>query len=719
MLVRVRALASLWVCALAGAWLLAAPVTQAAAGEPCPNEARRVEQNATHLPDCRAYERVSPEEKGGGDIVGDGGTTIAATGGGAVAFNTRTPFGDTVGSGVSGQTQYVARRAADAGWSSHAVTPRSQPEALQTIFTSTKTELFSDDLRSALVWGYDLPGAETSPPRMNIYLEDTQTHAVQALAVPQTEAQLAPLEFLNIEYAGISDDAQHTAFVTSTQLLSTAVEGVSNVYQSDRGVLSLAGILPNGSVPAGGSYAATVNGGAMSQAFGGYRGAMSADGSRLLFTGLPAENPQLYMRVDGERTTWVSEPEHGEKFEPSGVQVQYMTPDGNNVLFVTNSKLLSEDENEGPDLYRWTSGLDPEHERNLTLITNTGAFSLDGQKFGVVGASEDGSRVYYQTQGNELLVWDNGVTTLISSSVVSSATPNFSLAATAVGPGLARMSPDGKWLAFSSQATLGNDRLHALTGQLVNPGEEESHQYFEMYMYSLTDSKLTCISCPLGLAKGSAFVAPFGGGAFHFAAESETTHGTPELFDIGIRPQFLDERGQVFFSTASALLPQDVNGVADVYEYDGRSGALSLLSSGTGSSPTTFADASANGEDVFVQTRGQLLSEDHDSLVDLYDVRAGGGFPAPPSAGASCVADECQAQPSSPPDFAGPSTVSFAGAGNLSGTTVKPSAKAPTNARRLGGALRVCRRKRDRAHRKRCEARARKRYGKKSSRGSK
>ena len=389
----------------------------AGAAEGCANEARRVEQGATFLPDCRAYEKVSPEEKGGGDIVADGETTIAATGGGAVAFSSRTPFGDTIGSGVSGQTQYVARRdEGGTGWSSHAITPTSQPEAAQVLYSSTKVELFSDDLSTALVWGYDLPGGGGEPKRNNIYAEDTRTRALQPLTVSQLEPLFLFIDFLNLEYAGISADAHHVAFVTSTKMLPIKdleeQEHVSNVYQSDNGVLSLAGILPNGTMPAGGSQAA-VPAGSTGTAFGGYRGAMSADGSRLLFMASPTSGgtPQLYMRIDGKRTAWVSEPENGETFEPSEVQVQYMTPDGKTVFFATNSKLLSEDTNEGPDLYRWTYGPDPEHEKKLTLITNNGAYRLHGQEKGVVGASEDGSRVYYDpAESARLTVWDNGTT---------------------------------------------------------------------------------------------------------------------------------------------------------------------------------------------------------------------------------------------------------------------------------------------------------------------
>jgi hypothetical protein len=683
-------------CALVVGLLVVPALAGAAA---CENEARRVEQNATYLPDCRAYEKVSPEEKGGGDIVGDGQTVIAAAGGGAVEFATRTPFGDEVGAASAGQTPYVARRdASGTGWASHAVAPTPRSDAYQTFFTATKIALFSDDLSTAVVWGYDLPGGGGEPLRNNIYSENVQTRALQALTVSQEE-ELQPFDFLNLEYAGISADAHHVAFTTYRKLLAQAEPGVSNVYQSDNGVLSLAGILPDGSVPAGGSYATVGNNFVGGE---GYRGAMSADGSRLLFMGLSGEQPQLYMRIDGERTAWISEAENGETIEPSEVHVQYMTPDGKYVFFMTSSKLLTEDENEGPDLYRWTYGPDPEHEKNLTLITHEGNYQVVVPQSGVVGASDDGSRVYYQTQEGELAVWDGGVTRLISGKggVPPDPALTFSLAATSGQPGLGRASANGMWLAFITHLFVDSDN------------------HYEMYLYSLKDEQVTCVSCPSGPAAHDTTMPGMVEEIPGMEGERRVTNGEPHEQYPGIRPQFLSEDGRAFFSTAEALVPQDTNGVADVYEYDGETGALNLLSSGTGANPTTFADASASGEDVFVETRQPLLAEDRDSLVDMYDVREGGGFPAPPSP-APCSGDECQPQPAPTPSFGAPTTAGFAGAGNL--VAGKPVARGGANAGKLAKTLRACRKKRNRARRKTCEMRARKRYGKKakSARGTK
>jgi hypothetical protein len=128
---------------------------------------------------ARHFEQVSPASKGNGDIIGDGATTLAARLGDAVAFSSRTPFGDTVGSGPVGHTQYVARRT-DAGWTTHAITPTGRPDAVHIGITGTVLQLYSDDLRTAIIKAYDLPGAtDDAPLRFNLYAEDTATRQLE------------------------------------------------------------------------------------------------------------------------------------------------------------------------------------------------------------------------------------------------------------------------------------------------------------------------------------------------------------------------------------------------------------------------------------------------------------------------------------------------------------------------------------------------------------
>jgi hypothetical protein len=552
---------------------------------------------------ARHFEKVSPADKGLGDIVGDGATTVASRFGGAVAFNSRTPFGDTIGSGVSGQTQYVARRT-DAAWEVHAITPTPRPDARQTFVTPTRLDIYSDDLRTVILRAYDLPVVvDDTPLRNNIYVEDTATRALQTVTASQVEAP-APLDFINypaVQFWGISADARHVAFVTSTQFLPDAVLGVPNVYKWDDGVLRVASVLPDGNVAPNGADSPE-----------NYRGAMSADGSRLLFTASTGGNTQLYLEIDGRRTAWVSEPEldpPDPTVDPA-VQLAGMTPDGRNVFFTTDTGLVPDDVNGAPDLYRYTDSDDPSNQRNLTLISG-------GDLTEFVGTSDDGERVYYRALG-VMTLWDHGVRSVVGN--------------VDAGPFGARVSPDGAFLAFATNTTDGSG--HGATGEVTNG-------HVEMYLYSLRDSRprLLCVSCPPVPATADVTVFP------------AVTHGLPQLTNAGFRPRFLSDSGHVFFSTADALVPEDTNGVLDAYEFDPATGKTSLLSTGQGKDPTTFADASASGADVFVVTRQRLVASDRDDFVDLYDVREGSSLPevAEPPQPPACQGDGCQPPPSGRP----------------------------------------------------------------------
>jgi hypothetical protein len=502
-------------------------------------------------------------------------------------------------------------------------------DAVQTLFTATKLQLFSSDLATALLWGYDLPGATgDESDRNSMYVEDTDTRALQPITVSQQDP-LFLFDFLSEQVWGVSDDARHVAFVTTTRLLPDAAPSFTpNLYQWDDGVLTMAGVLPDGRIPSGG--AATFPAG-----FSGspnFRDAMSADGSRLAFTS-PANDPstaQVYLRIDGRTTHLVSKPEGTDQSDPTRVLLQGLTRDGQNVFFVSNSPLTDDDGNSGPDLYRFTDSSDPDNDAgNLTRISEDGDTPGDDSGSSVVGFSEDGQIVYYHTQSDKLVVWDHGRRMVIASPVTRRTNSPFQLALTASEPGYGRVTPDGKYMAVLIRDTL--EGVHGPTG-------EETNGFFEMYLYSLRDRTFRCVSCPSKGATSDVSIQP------------AVTEGNPTIDNVAFRPHFLSDTGRVFFSTAEALLPQDTNALHDTYEFDGATGELTLLSSGEGRSPAMFADASASGDDVFILTRQALNTSDSDDLVDLYDVRAGA---APPEVEhhdpVVCDGEGCQAPPSSAP----------------------------------------------------------------------
>ncbi len=598
------------------------------------------------LPDGRGYEIVSPADKNGGDIVGDGGTTVSSVNGDGVVYDSRASFAGTRGSGSLGQTAYLARRRST-GWLTHAITPTPARDSLQVLFGPTLMSWYSDDLSSVVLGAYDLPGvSDDVPSAVNLYKEDTATGGLQTLTKSQVDP-ISAFDFLPGAVWGVSRDDSHAALVTSTQLLPDAAPGVPNAYDWSNGALRLAGILPNGSVPAEGSDVQPQV----------YRDTVSADGSRVAFISPPSGEPQLYMRIDGSRTVWISQSEATVPPPPppldvaQDVTLQAVSADGQHVLFTTSSRLLDTDGNDGADLYMYTDSPNPSSDSNLQMISDSGAVdaAFDGGG-AVVGMSDDAHTVYFQEgTDNKLFVWQQGSLHLISSDVPrkGSGDDGSQLGVGNANPGGARVSVDGTKLAFLTNATIANDHVHALTGQVTN-------HHIEMYVYDASRDALTCVSCPTGavLAASDTTVVP------------NAARTTTNLFLTGLRPRFLSADGsKVFFSTADALVANDTNGITDVYEYDTANLTLSLLSPGSGVDGTWFAEASTSGHDVFLVTRQQLVHADHDGLIDLYDARVGGGLPDPPAAPTPCVADECQGGLGGPPGLQAIGSVTFTSIG--------------------------------------------------------
>lgn len=192
------------------------------------------------------------------------------------------------------------------------------------------------------------------------------------------------------------------------------------------------------------------------------------------------------------------------------------------------------------------------------------------------------------------------------------------------GPGIdpSRSTPDGRVLVFQSHASLTPFDADGVT---------------EIYRYE-EGGPITCISCPFGRT-----------------AESEARLERTTFEDVGsslassltILPNVSDDGRLVFFVTGDPLVAEDVNGKLDVYEWN--EGRVALISTGRGSANSYLYAVTPSGEDVFFTTTDSLLPRDDvEHGISIYDARVGGGFPEPP-AGAGCVEDSCQGPLSSSP----------------------------------------------------------------------
>jgi hypothetical protein len=314
---------------------------------------------------------------------------------------------------------------------------------------------------------------------------------------------------------------------------------------------------------------------------------------------------------------------------------------------------------------------------NLTLLAPIGVSDATG----VLGASEDGHRVYFTGGFGQLVPGGPPVISGLYLWQDADGTPGGSLSfvgdlngdrftnlnASRIGiPRTARVSPDGRFLLFQDSIGDGLRPRYdqsACTGGIGSATNNSAGGCSEVYLYKAdsstpTDPDVVCASCiPSGApATTNAYINARAGAS----AAAVTQHLSHALSDDG---------RHVFFWTAEPLVPEDTNNKADVYEYDVPTGTVHLITSGKDTADSYFLDASATGHDIYFLTRQRLVGWDTDTNYDLYDARIGGGFPEPPPATHECIGDSCQGQPSAPPQAPSLGSAFFHGLGNATPPT--------------------------------------------------
>jgi hypothetical protein len=701
-----------------GACVALVVVCGSAAGDVlCPNAGLRAGEQASFLPDCRAFEMVSPTEKNGGDVSGVSSRTRAAVSGDAVQFVSMAGFGDVHGTDTIA-TEYLAERGAN-GWATHGIAPAQEPPAF-TLWWSRYQGEFSDDLSTGVFFALSpLTDADPNVAQLrNLYLRrDLLSPGVGDFQLltgcTGCTSPLPPTpisQFLtDPAFAGASTDFRHVIFESPVALTPDVTDAVNNLgapgpflYESVDGHVRTAGILPDGSVAsqsAAGMGAHNANGLGSGQFT---QDTISADGSRIVFTAGPFTTldalfsgvpgvlglmGDLYMRIDGSQTIQLNQSERSTP-DPAGHQPALYgaaTRDGSKVFFMT-PELLTDDTTAGGGMNLYMYDLNAPAGHHLTLITqdtepaddNTGTLRAAY----VIGTSTDGSYVYFwgtngllPGQGTSsnvtklLYVWHDGTLRLIGSdgSAAQGTTTSWGDSGFSVpsNPKLARVSPDGRHIAFAT----------ALVSMAQSVGYDNTNSScfdgvacVEVYLYDYGADHLTCASCdPSG-------APPLGDASWATLPPDTTTLAPTAHLNHPMSP----DGQRVFFDTRDPLVARDTNGKRDVYEYDAATGKVSLISTGRSSSDSLFADASPSGNDVFFTTRQQLVGIDTDSATDLYDARVNGGIAAqnpPPTV--ACSGEGCLPEPSSRPAPAAVLGVTFQtqGAGKAVVARVRVSRK--------------------------------------------
>lgn len=686
----------------------------------CPNDVFRTGYSA-HLPDCRAYELVTPPNKDSAQPDKNQGTNgagtveigktlddnVAAVNGNRLAFRSE----DVLPGSISAGESYVSTRGAG-GWSSG---QNVFPPADDYGFKCTDGQLaagYSEDLSEAIVKVHAGGGCAVDPELVagephgyeleNLFVRDNTTGKYQLIDVtPEGVVPATP------SLLGESPDFSRLVFSEEATLTPGAPAGVEDVYEWSAGHVALVTVLPGGA-PVAGSYAgisadgsrvffaaggalyARINGAETvqldaSQAGGPGGGGVFVkaghDGSVVLFTDnasaaltsdtVPGSGTNLY-RYDasapaGSRLTDLTPVAHAEAPVVGG-----MSKDGSVVFFIDDaSAALTPNTKPGSEanLYRWEAAA----PAGLRLADLTPAEHAAVQN--VLGVGEEAGEhrsspaVYFTALGKlPSLPNPNGEEPQSGHSNVYLCR-GAGTAFIVTGAGNPRVSPNGAYFLFES-----NQELTAYDNE--NPVTETPAT--ELYLYDAVANTLACASCNPSGAPPTAFTIrgkarPGGPDSEGGALEGRAQHP-------------LSENGQVFFDSAEELLPADTNGQSgcseasglpactDVYEFepDGvgtcvePAGCLYLLSTGTGALETFFIDASPSGNDVFIREFQKLLPSDtQDEAPSLYDVRVNGGFPEPASS--PCTTPEaCRTAPSPQPAvFGAPASQTFSGAGNL------------------------------------------------------
>jgi DNA-binding beta-propeller fold protein YncE len=581
----------------------------------CPNADIRGEQGATQVGACRAFEMVSPAYKNGGDV--QLAANRSSLDGEAMVFQARTGFAG--GEGNARVNELISQRT-PSGWETRSLTPYLTPPS-EFFLPSHGYEDFSPDLAASVLISNHPPYEKTSDPSGD---QNRLYHRSAAGSYSSVSPQAAnPGAFIQPTYVGASRDMSRVFFESDRHLLPTAPpEGQNTLYEWADGQLSLAGTLPNGEIAQGAGLARS----------GNPRSAVSLDGSQII----TAIGGQLYLRDSeaGTTTAITLSQKTGEVGTPGASEALLFDTvvggdgDFSQVYFASGSA-LTDDANvgangQGKELYEYdiASGTlrdvivthDPQNENGAQLVAASGGFSAPWM--GAV--SNDGSHIYFRAQSK--------LTAEASIGAINTYVEHDG-----------EIAYIGGISSFEEAFHISSDGRTMLRFSEDTPTEDDTGQHKAAYLYDSVTDTTTCISCiPGGVSASDAVAAGGSTGGVGFP-------GFP------YQPRNLTPDGKrAFFETSDALVPQDTNGAADVYEWN--SGQVKLVSSGRGTEGAHFIDSSVSGRDVFIGTRERLLPIDVDENVDVYDARVDGGQPLPPPSGAPCEGDACQSPPTPPND---------------------------------------------------------------------
>ncbi|HEX6204350.1 MAG TPA: hypothetical protein VFZ29_00895 [Solirubrobacterales bacterium] len=615
----------------------------------CPNALLRTGPSAL-LPDCRAYELVTPADTNARAPLG-----VRRTG---AVFTTRqvSPAGDRIpfrveggslpglgGTGTLLGDPYLATRT-DEGWSTTYTGPAGE-ESTQPVPGATSPDQ-GHSFWVAELKGSAVLGGATAYVRYPDGHSELLGQGSLGRSDPKAEGRLISVGGGHIVFSGGAVQLEPDA----------APDGTRAIYdRTPDGVTHVVSLKPGDETFGEGENA-------------DYRGA-SLDGTGIAFE----VGGTLYLRYDNEESLAIG----------AGVDFAGVAEGGSQVFYL-----------EGGDLERFDA-LAPEGER-VTEFTESADVTP-------VTVSADGSTAYYVSEtaiaesgpnpeGDEPQEGEKNLYRSVEGQIdfigtVTDRDLDGELIASEVTDGLglwvvasregklgrvpARSTPDGDAFLFKSRAEL--------TGY-------DPEGQAEIYRYA--SGELQCLSCiPTG--------APTSSDA---TLQSEFREGQDLFSPFGWPENLRADGRRAFFESSEALVASDSDGLRDVYEWEDQGvgsctrpdGCVYLISSPQSQRDEYLWAVSPSGDDVFFLSSELLVGSDADETPSIYDARVGGGFAeeAPPV----CEGEGCRPNQQPAPSLSDPPSGVAGPDGNVKPAKAKRCPKGKHKVKK-GGKVRCVKKK--------------------------
>jgi len=616
----------------------------------CPaNQAIRTGHSAA-LPDCRAYELVTPADTAG--LVPSAPSSLtsvspwpvlpASPAGDSLAFiiyGGLIPGMNGTGGPITIGDMYVAARTPN-GWETQVKGP-SATEAARAVSGGLSAEhgfyAMMVQYEGSLLVDAGNPYNQTSYVR---YPDGSFRLPGEG---PLNTASLVQVKYISpggthLIFRTYNESFFNGSHLTAMPLVQGApAEGTAALYdRTPDGTLQLVSLLPGDVTPDPSTSAEYL--------------ASSTDGSAVAFrVSTTSEKGPIYLRVNDSRTVVAA---------PQGAELATVSRDGRFVFYELNG-----------DLYRFDAQLGQTVQ--VTEVGNARAvnFGTDGRSVfyastTVLPTGTNPLGAEPQAGSQNVYRWADGstgfVATVSDTDVVGGGgLPQPRLWWTSPdAPGLlaSRTTADGSVLLFQSSAPI----------TAVDP-EGKS----EIYRFDSREGSLRCLSCgPTGIppVSDASLVGPLRRTSVSEEGVQSGTTVVPNLSANGNR---------AFFETAEKLVPGDADGLSDVYEWETQGtgtcaqsgGCLFLISDGESSRPEHIFGISESGDDVFITSSSLLTPQDGDATSSIYDARVDGGFKPPVPPPGECLGESCQPAASAPAE-ATPASAGYVGPGNLVSPTV-------------------------------------------------